>query len=81
MVYFEYEDIKCLFYSVRKAGNEKRIINLNNIRLNCKNYEKVGKSARQAVLIMLRLVMHSSQILHLSDPRYATLKVRVNIWT
>ena len=48
MVYFEYEDIKCLFYSVQKAGNEKRIINLNYIRLNCKNYEKVEKSENYA---------------------------------
>ena len=51
-MYFEYEDKRKLFYSVRnlRAGNEERIINLNNIKINCGNHEKVGKSASQAVL-------------------------------
>ena len=40
------------FYSVQnsRAGNEERIINLNNIKINCENHEKVGRSASQAVL-------------------------------
>ena len=42
-VYYEYED-NIFFYSVRnsRAGHEERIININNIKLNNENYEKVG---------------------------------------
>ena len=33
-----------------RAGNEERITNLNPIKINCGNHEKVGMSAIQAVL-------------------------------
>ena len=61
-MYFEYEDNK-EFYLVwnSRAGNEERITNLNNIKLNSENYEKVGKSPSQAVLpgylcLVMRLI-------------------------
>ena len=52
------------FYSIQNsiAGNEERIFSLNNIKLNCENSKKVGKSATQAILpgyscLVLRFIL------------------------